>query len=541
MRAGDSVGRASALIASGTIVSRGLGFLKALVLAAAIGTVGAGADGYAVATYVPNSIYAIIAGGLLTSVLVPQIVRASRAPDGGAAYINKLVTIALLLLAAVALVATLAAPVLMPLFTRADSATLSLTVAFAFWSLPQIFFLGLYAVLGEVLVARRSFGPYMWAPVVNNVVAIASLVLFLVVFGQRAAFPAGAWHADMIAVVGGGATLGIATQAAVLVLAWRRVGLRYRPDFRWRGVHLAAAGSAAAWSFGMLIVNQVGGAVETNVASLASGDAASNATMTMSWLVFMLPHSIVTVSLVTVFYPRMSEGAAAGDLPLVREQVGQALRIVLLPLTGASVALIAIAIPVARVFAHTPSAASAMAPVLIGYLVGLVPFTALFVLQRCFFALADTRTPFFYTVTQTVIVIAGVLACSLLPVDRIAAAIAFTVSAGALAQLGIAAVLLRRRIGGMGGRAVTAAVLRYLLAAVPALAIGELVTAVLLAALPVSAVTSVLAAIGIAFVGGVVAFAVYLLALRVLRSPELATAAGMVTSRLTARRAATPK
>jgi putative peptidoglycan lipid II flippase len=291
------IGRASLLLGSGTIVSRVLGFVRVAVLAYALGqSHSVGADAYQTATNVPSSIYALIAGGLLTAVLVPQIVRASTGEDRGQAYINKLLTIAILAFAMVTVAATVLAPVLMFLFgERGD--LLALATLFAYWSLPQVFFLGLYTVLGEVLNARRSFGPFTWAPVLNNVVSIASLILFVAVFGSHIGAPASAYTPAMIALVGGGSTLGIAAQALILTWAWKRTGLTFRPDFRWRGVGLHATGKAAGWTFAMLIATQIAGAIENTIELIPTGDAASTATISGSWLIFMLPHSIITVSL----------------------------------------------------------------------------------------------------------------------------------------------------------------------------------------------------------------------------------------------------
>ena len=86
---------------------------------------------------------------------------------------------------AVTLVATLLAPLLIALYTglsRADPADTRIATLLAFWCLPQIFFYGLYTMLGQVLNARGSFGPMMWAPVVNNLVAIAGGLLFIAFF-----------------------------------------------------------------------------------------------------------------------------------------------------------------------------------------------------------------------------------------------------------------------------------------------------------------------------------------------------------------------
>lgn len=525
------IGRASALLASGSVVSRALGFARIAVLAAAIGVVGSpGADAYQTATIVPNSIYAIIGGGLLTAVLVPQIVRASRDADGGAGYINKLTTIALIGLGTVAIVATVLSPMLMQLFgVRGDA--LPLATAFAFWSLPQIFFLGLYTVLGEVLNARRSFGPFTWAPVLNNVVALATLGTIVLVFGADPGRAVGQYSPGLVTLLAGGATLGIAAQALVLTLAWRRAGLRYRPDFRWRGVNLGATGRAGAWTFGMLIATQVAGAVQTNIANIAAGTS-SVAVLSTSWLIFMLPHGIITVSLITVFYPRMSEHAASGDLAAVRADIAQAVRILLLVVVAADAALLVAALPFARFFTGSAAEAGAMAAVLIGYLVGLLPFTLLFVVQRAFYSLADTRTPFLFTMAQVVVIIVGVLVCSRLPTGAIAAGIAVVVTLGTTVQLAIAAVLLRRRLGGLGGRPVVAAAARYLLAGAVAAGAGVVLLVLLGGFDEGFAVASKgLGLLTTALIGLTVAV-VYTAVLLALKSPELRVAIDLIKVRI---------
>ncbi|HEY8588792.1 MAG TPA: lipid II flippase MurJ, partial [Naasia sp.] len=336
----SGVGRASALLASGTVVSRILGFVKAIAIAQALGGVvrSTSGDAFAVATYVPNSIYAVIGGGLLSAVLVPQIVRASAHDDGGSGYVNKLVTLGLTAFAGVAIVATLAAPFLVNLFTVASAEAIDrdLATAFAFWCLPQIFFLGMYALLGEVLNARRAFGPFTWAPVANNIVGIASVLVFLSVFGADADRSFADWSAPMIALFAGGNSLGIAAQGLLLFFFWRRVGLRFRPDFAWRGVGLSVAGKAAGWTFAMLLLGQVAGFVQTNVSGQASGAGAGPLALSNAWLIFMLPHSVITVSLITVFYTAMAEHAARDDVPALKRDVSLALRAVALAMVLAT-------------------------------------------------------------------------------------------------------------------------------------------------------------------------------------------------------------
>ena len=503
------------------------------MLAQAIGVVASvSGDSFAVATIVPNSIYAVIAGGLLSAVLVPQIVRASSQPDGGQAYINKLVTLALIAFAIVTVAATLAAPLLMRLY---GARNLDLATAFAYWCLPQVFFLGLYSLLGEVLNARRSFGPFTWAPVLNNVVGIASILTFVLLYGadQTGNRAASDWSPTMIALLAGGTTLGLAAQALILFLFWRRIGLKYRPDFSWRGVNLGTAGRAAGWTFAMLVANQVAGLAETRVASLASGQAASVLTLSTAWLIFMLPHSIITVSLVTAFYTRMSENASAGNLAGLRTDLSMALRTVGLVIVPATAILILVAYPFSRIFTQDYVDVSQMGNVVIAYLLGLVPFSLVFVMQRCFYALGDTRTPFLFTSVQVVLIVAGTIALGQAPVQFIALGVALLVTGTGILQLALAGIPLRRRIGAGVAARVSASLGIDLLAVLPAAALGFAVLLLLGGNRPdgFALAGEGAALLTMAAVGTVVLIS-YFGMLVLLRSRDLSAAIGPVVARL---------
>ncbi|KQX05128.1 hypothetical protein ASC59_13000 [Leifsonia sp. Root1293] len=477
-RVADGIGRASAFLASGTIVSRILGFVKAILLVSTIGLVGVSTDAFTIANQLPNTIYAIVAGGVLSAVLVPQIVRAGLHADGGVAYINKLVTVALVILAGTAVLATFLAPVLSlilgPLLSADQRA---LVTAFAFWCLPQIFFYGLYTVLGEVLNARRSFGPYTWAPVLNNVVAIAGLAVFVLLFGADSdgVRVASDWTPAMIAVIGGSATLGVATQAIVLFYFWRRIGLRYRPDFRWRGVGLGSAGRMASWTFGMLILTSLAGIVETIVVGSASGPEGNPSATALSnaWLIFMLPHSVITVSIATAYFTRMAEHVSHDRISDLRTDVSSATRGISLIIVLAAAGLIVCAYPFSAVFSSVSfDQVQAFGNVIIAYVIGLVPFCILFVVQRTFYALGDTRTPFFFTLFQTIVVTVLVLLCLMLPLSLTAIGIAASVSIACILQLILAVILLHRRLGSLDGARILRSLAKYLAAAVIPVAAG---------------------------------------------------------------------
>lgn len=468
------IGRASLFLASGTIVSRILGFVKLIVLAGMIGAYGDSADAFSIANQLPNTVYVIIAGGILTAVLVPQIVRASKHADGGTAYINKLLTLALLIVTA----ATILAIALAPLITgfiglNLSPDQLSLATAFAYWCLPQMFFYALYTLLGEVLNARKSFGPFTWVPVLNNVVAIAGLSVFAVMFGadptgQRSA---GEVTPAMVGVLAGSATLGVVAQALVLFYFWHRIGLRYRPDFRFRGVGLRATGRMAGWTFGMLLLTTSAGIAETQVATLATGQA-SVFVLATAWLIFMLPHSVITVSVATAYFTRMSEHAATGSYDLVKTDASSAIRGTMLLIVLASAVIAVCAYPFAAVFVSPFGQIVGIGNVILAFIIGLVPFCVLFVLQRTFYALGDTRTPFFFTLFQVGLILLGVLGCTRLPEEWIAVGIASVITASGVLQTALAAFLLRRRLGGLDGRRILQSLIKYLVAAVVPLLLG---------------------------------------------------------------------
>lgn len=522
----DRIGRASLFLASGTIVSRVLGFVKAIVLAAVIGVTGSvSADAFAVANGLPNTVYVIVAGGVLSAVLVPQIVRASTHADGGSAYINKLLTLALVVIGAATVLAIVLAPVLTWVYAASKPYLLPLAIAFAWWCMPQIFFYGLYTLLGEVLNARRSFGPFTWVPVLNNVVALAGLVVFGVAFGFD---PEGMrtiddWTPTMVALLAGSATLGIAAQALILFWFWRRVGLRYRPDFQWRGVGLRAAGRMASWTFGMLLLTTLAGVVQTQVVLTASGVGASAAAIDIAWLIFMLPHSIITVSIATAYFTRMSEHAHAAEFTRVRDDVSSAIRGIALLIMVAAAAIVVAAYPFAAVFqpGHLENIAG-LGNVVIAFGLGLVGFSVLFVVQRAFYALGDTKTPFFFTLVQVVIFSAGALLALLLPLEWTAVGVAASTTIAGTIQLVVASILLRRRLGTLDGRRIAISLGRSLVALVlPVVAGGFLLVSLGGTTDGGFAIQDRASAILSMAIIGLVMAVLYFAGLWLLRSPEL--------------------
>lgn len=524
------LGRASATVAAGTMASRITGLIRNIVLAAALPVVAGGAaDAFAVANALPNTVFNLISSGLLAGVIVPQIVKAVRTHDDrGDAFVSKLLTLGMVVLTAVTVIAVIAAPLLILLYGGQFSPEKqALTLALAYWCIPQVLFYGLYALVGEVLNANRVFGPFAWSPIVNNLVSIVGFGAFIWIFGPHQEVTG--WTPGMVALLGGTATLGIVVQALILLLFWRRAGLRVRPDFQWRGLGLGDIGRLAGWTFLMVVVGQVAGVFQVNIVGAASGTGAANASLQFAWLLFMLPFSVIVLSLGTPYYTRLSEHVAEGRTDEVTRDLASLTRTVGIFMVGVLAAIVAAIVPLSRIFTDSSENAVAFAAVLAAYLVALLPLSFQFGLQRTFYALKDTRTPFFYTLVQAVLVIVSALTAAallrggVLPVTLLAVAIALGQSVANIVQFSLAVSLLRRKIGPLGLGGAARAVLRFLLAAIPAAGAG---VAVFLLTGGVSGWTvtnGLFGFLGAAIIGGATLL-VYGGILALFRTPELGVA-----------------
>jgi len=523
----SSLGRASALLAAGTMVSRVTGLLRTIVLVGVIGALGEATDAFSLANQLPNDVFSLISVGVLTAVLVPQIVQAVAGEDGGSAFISKIFTAGTVVLLVTTTLAMLAAPWLISLIMKATTTPpqQQLAVAFAYWCLPQIFFYGLYALIGETLNARRIFGPFTWAPVANNVISIVGFLIVGFLFGTPLNTVED-WTPERIAWLGATATLGIAVQAVILLVFWPRTRLALRPDFRWKGVGLGKVGKLAGWTTLMALVSLVAGFYQHSIALEASGSHASLTVMNNAWLIFMLPYSVIVLSIGTPYFTQLSEHAHAGRDDEVRTDIGRSIRTLGFFLMGALAAVLAAAIPASRVFTGSGSEAQAAALVLVAYLVGLLPLAVLFIVQRTFYAYGDTRTPFLFTLFQSVLIVATAFGANLLhqagvvPLSALAATIALGQSLSSVIQTVVATILLSRRLNGIGAARWLLALLRFVAAAVPAAAAGWGVFLLLGGTHGWTTVDRIPGAIGCIVIAPVV-LAVYIGVLALLRAPEL--------------------
>lgn len=539
---------AGAVMASGTMISRILGVIRVMLIAFILGNGTRQADMLALATMVPNSLYILFAGGALNTVLVPQIVRAIKNDDdGGEAYTNRIVTAFMLIITTVAVLVTIAAPLVTAIYTSPDwreadlAAQYASMVALTYLTLPQIFFYGAFFLLGQILNARDKFGPMMWAPIANNVISIAVMALYFVVWGNQEDH-GGAFTTPQILLLGIGSTLGIAAQTLVMLPAIRRLGFRLRPRFDLKGTGLGHTFSLTKWTMGFVAVNQVALMVVNRLATSATagGHGAGVTVYANAHLLWILPHSLITVSLATAMLPNASRLAAQGDLGGVAEEYTKTVRLAMVAIVPATVAFLALAGPMSGLlFGHGTGSSDAIwiAWALMAFAVGLIPFTVQFVCLRTFYALEDTRTPFFLQTLIAGLNILGAIALVWWANSDawVAAALALAYSLAYSVGVFVTWRTLRRRVLGLDGRAVTMHVLRLVLGA----GVGGVAAYYLSAWLTSVIPGAVLGHIVAILLGGVVILTSFLAVGKLLKVKELSSLADLVGSRFGRRRAVT--
>lgn len=528
--------RSSSVMATGTVASRITGVVKNSVLLAAIGS-GVFADTYTVANILPTVVYILLIGGAINAVFVPQLVRHMKDDaDEGQAYAQRLFSAVAMILLLITVAAVLAAPLLVQLYSDGwNDQDVRVATAFARFLLPQIFFYGLFAVVSQVLNTRGRFGAPMFAPVMNNVVIIATAALFLSITGTNTTTES--VTDGEIALLGIGTTLGAVAQALILWPALRATGLRLRLRTDLKGTGLGRAWTLAKWTILLVLVNQIGTLVAIRLATdvNATSDAGVGATVySNAFIVFMLPQSVVTVSVVTALLPQLSGFAADGRLDVVRERLGWTLRTTNSLVIPMAAAFVVLGVPIAvLLFRHgdfSSDAAQVLGITLSAFALGLPAFSAYYVLLRGFYALEDTRTPTLNAVllNGTNIVLA-VLAVAVLPPDQAIPGLGLAFAASYWIGLAALTVRLRRRLERLEGRLVVRTHVRVVLASL--LSAGAMALGGLLAAAAIGGVTSAPGAALVLVAGLVPGALVYLLGIKIFSITEAQAVVGLVLRR----------
>ncbi|WP_427015860.1 murein biosynthesis integral membrane protein MurJ [Pseudarthrobacter sp. P1] len=542
--------RSSAGMAVGTLASRILGFIKGIILGVAVGGTVV-ANVFDSANQVPNVIYILIAGGVFNVVLIPQIVKASKLPDRGADYISRLLTLGIAVLLVLTVVVTVLAGPLTHLLTQGYSpGQMRVAIAFTTLLLPQIFFYGLYSLLGQVLNAHNSFAAYAWAPVVNNIVAIGGLLAFIAVAGSAGSteHTIDNWSSSQTLLLAGTATLGIVVQSMVLIWPVKKLGLKLKPTFGFRGTGLGATGRIAGWSMATMVVGNLSFLLIGKIATIATGAQSDGAVSAQSSIagsfalnrateVYIMPHSVIALSIATVLFTQMSRAAANHDTAGVRLALSRALRATGVATIFAAVALLVLAGPFGMLFGGDKEYAGRQVAITLAILAMGSPFLSInFILNRVFYAAENAKTPFFI---QSILVVFGVgsaLLAATFPPSMIIYALAASYTVGNAIAVVVSHFFLKAKIGDYGGAGIVRAHARFLAAALVAGGAGDVVLWMMGGftggGFPWQSIEN--AAVTLAVVGTLMA-AVYLAMLKLMRVQELDDLLGPLLGKLRGR------
>jgi putative peptidoglycan lipid II flippase len=381
-------------MAVASLTSRVTGFLRSIMLVAALGT-GAVGNAYNSGNNLPNMIYELLLGGVLSSVLIPLLVHAeAEDEDGGLAYTQRLLSLAVGVLGGMTIIVVAAAPWIAAVFVPAGSQR-ELTSIFATLLLPEIFFYGLGAMFMAVLNIKHVYGPGAWSPVLNNVVMMATVVVFWLLPGPKSLDPSSITNPQIL-VIGIGTTLGIAAQALVLVPALRRTGFTWQWRFRalpGQSDRLKEVGALAGWVLGYVVVSQIGVSVIQRIGNENGGFSV----FTYADLLFQMPYGILVVSVLTAIMPRLSRAAVRNDTGAVKDDLSFGARLSAVALVPITAGLIVLG-PAMGVTLFAYGQASIANAHLIGSALawsafGLFPFALVMLQLRVFYAMRDGRTP----------------------------------------------------------------------------------------------------------------------------------------------------
>ena len=547
----SSVGRNSVIMGVGTAASRITGQARTILLAGAIGTTGLAANAYQAGTMIPQAIFTVVSGGIFNAILVPQIVRILQHHDAPE-RLNKLVTFAMVFLFGVTLITTLATPLLTRLYTDGGDDMLALSTSFTLWCMPQVFFYGLYTVLGQILAAKNRFGAYAWSSVGANLISCCGLTAFILLFGRANNEHLTFWTQDKMILTAGAWTLGVAFQALILLAPLRRLGLGFRPSWGYHGIGLRSIGPVAAWSLGIVVVGQITSLFMTRVANGAPAAAhrlygisqlsvAGNATYQNAFAIYILPYALIAVSVATALFPKISQALVDHRIDEVRSDLSASLRQIGLIMFFFTAVFIAVPTPIALTLLPSISVEEAqlMAPPFIALALALPLASAYLLIQRTFYAFEDSFHPFLFIVVQNAIqlttLLVGVLVTSPL---HWATVLGASCTIGYALAFPVLVWMMRKHFAGhMDGRRILFTHVKAIFAALVALITGVLLRTPVYTFLGVTLVgidmhMTWLQALGSCAILGPVVLVAYLLVLWLLRTEELNSAISSLRERV---------
>jgi putative peptidoglycan lipid II flippase len=481
------IGRATAVMAAGTTLSRLTGVIRIVVLAYALGTDTHLADAYNLANTMPNIVHDIVLGGVLSATFIPVFVHrlTTRSEDEARDAISAVTSVTLIVIAAASVVFLALTPFVIDATTSLNHSAQAaqdrrVATELLFLFVPQLTCYGFISLGTALLNARRRFGAPMFSSIANNVVLIGVLLYYAVTVNHASRTIGGLSHdRGQLLLLGLGTTAGVVAQAGLMVPSLRRAGLRlqWRPDFHHEAVRTIMR--LSGWTFGLVVANQVALVVILILAGHTEGAVSA---YTYAWTFFQLPYGVVAVSVMAATAPELTAHWARGDRDAFRRRMATGLRTTMAIVIPAAAGELILSHPlVALLLAHGATSVPATVPTataLALLALGLPGFCVFLYAARVLQSVQDLRSAFWlYVLENGINIVAAVALVGPLGVVRgIALSISLAYTVSAVVALGY----LRNRVHGLDGDVVVGPLIHVVWATgalVVAAALGSNVTA----------------------------------------------------------------
>ena len=393
------LGRSTAAMTAGMVISRATGVIRLAVLAATLGVAESRLpDAYNIANAAPNILYELVLGGVITAVFVPVFVELLSTRERRSAWseLSGIVNWSLLALAVVAIVSVLAAPWIASFYASrlgggiAEDQQRVITFLLRLF-IPQVVLYGIYFMGSAILNAHRRFALPMFTPILNNLVLIAVLI----VFNERYDLvQLSTVTTPQLLLLGLGTTASVAPMGIALLPALRKLG-GYRLTLKVDPEIVRKLVSLSLYIGGTVAANQVGYIV---VQWLANARRGGFTAYVSAFTFFLLPIGLFVVTLTAALAPSLSRHALSETWSGFKEDLSIGVRAILFLMVPATAGFLLLGRPLVEALLEhgvvTQGSVRLVVDVLTFLVLGLVQFSLFQMLVRAFYAMQDGRTPF---------------------------------------------------------------------------------------------------------------------------------------------------
>ena len=501
--------RNTAVMTAGTILSRATGLVRVAVLGYALGVTAISAA-YTTANTAPNILYELVLGGILTSVFVPVFVqwRRDHGRDEAWQVADRVFTVGALLLTALALVGVVLAPQIARFYEIDDPEQLALATYLLRWFMPQVVFYGIGAITGGFLNAEGRFAAPMFAPALNNLVVIVTVLTYAWIAGGTPETIADISDGQR-ALLGAGTTLGVVAMTLALWPSLRGAGYRWHARLDPRHPAVMRLLRLSGWILVYVGANQVAYAIIVRTTNRLDDASGAITAYNFAFLIFSLPHAVFAVSIITALLPSMADRWSPEEPSRLVALFSRGVRDTSVVMIPAAFGFAALSVPIARLLLERGllrgDDAVLIGDVLLAFAIGLPFFSVFQLLTRTFYAMQDSRTPALTNVVAAAVQVTAALTFAFV-FDLGVQGMALGHATSYLVGTAILLVLLRHRTGTLDGRRIVGTLARVVPAAAATAAAAYLVADTLGAAEAAPSAAAQVVQVGAAVVVGMLVF-----------------------------------